>query len=160
MAPYRGESQIMEVANMKRFFVVFFILGLAVCLAAPAFGQMAGKEPREDTDFRMTCGGYAVARDYMREDAWKALTPEQREKWSEHWGDYLAESLPLRQQWASKRLELQTAWAQHKVDDAKIEKLCGEMADLYAKRMKKRTQHLLKCRKEFGDLGWTCPSGR
>ncbi|MDY6954683.1 MAG: hypothetical protein SWE60_24535, partial [Thermodesulfobacteriota bacterium] len=64
------------------------------------------------------------------------------------------------QQFAAKRLELQTAWAQPKVDDAKIEKLCSEMAELYAERMKKRTLYLLKCRKEFGDLGWVCPTGR
>ena len=145
---------------MKRFFMVLFVLGLAVFLTTPALCQGPGKDIQSDVDFRMDCSGASAARDYMRTDAWKALTPEQREKWSKHWGDYLAATLPLRQQFAAKRLELQTAWAQPKVDDAKIEKLCGEMAELYTRRMKKRTQYLLECRREFGDLGWVCPGGK
>jgi Spy/CpxP family protein refolding chaperone len=160
MAPYGGESQIMEVTNMRRFFVVLLLLGLAVSLAGPAFCEMAGKGPQEDTEFRMTCGGQSTARDYMRPEAWETLTSEQRDKWSQMWGVYLTETLPLRQQFAQKRLELQTVWAQPKVDSDKIDKLCDEMSELYIKRMKQRKDYLLKCRKVFGDLGWTCPSGR
>ena len=159
MAPYGGESQIMEVTNMKRLFLVVLLLGLAVFLAGPAFCEMAGRGPQEDTEFRMTCGGQSTARDYMKPEAWESLTSEQRDKWAEMWGAYLTETLPLRQEFAQKRLDLQTAWAQPKVDSAKIDKLCDEMSALYIKRIKKRKDYLLKCRQVFGDLGWTCPSG-
>jgi Spy/CpxP family protein refolding chaperone len=159
MAPYGGESQIMEVTNMRKFFVVLLLLGLVVFLAGPAFCEMAGKGAQEETEFRMTCGGHSTARDYMRPEAWEALTSQQRDKWSQMWGTYLTDTLDLRQQFAQKRLDLQTVWAQPKVDSAKIDKLCDEMAELYIKRMKKRKDYLLKCRQVFGDLGWTCPSG-
>ena len=145
---------------MKRFFVVLLFLGLVVFLAGPAFCEMAAKGPQEDIEFRMTCGGYSTARDYMRPEAWEALTSEQRDKWAEMWGAYLTDTLPLRQTFAQKRLDLQTVWAQPEVDSAKIDKLCDEMSELYVKRMKKRKDYLLKCRKVFGDLGWTCPSGK
>ena len=116
---------------------------------------MPGKAPQEEADFRMTCGGYSSARDYMRPEAWESLTSEQRDKWAEMWGAYLTDTLPLRQEFAQKRLDLQTAWAQLKVDSAKIDKLCDEMSELYIERMKKRKDYLLKCRQVFGDLGWT-----
>ncbi|MDY6951561.1 MAG: periplasmic heavy metal sensor, partial [Thermodesulfobacteriota bacterium] len=120
---------------MKRLLMVLLVLGLAVFLTTPALCQGPGKGTPGDAEFSMDCSGHSAARDYMKSDAWEALTPKQREKWSQQWGDYLAETLPLRQQFAAKRLELQTAWAQPKVDDAKIEKLCSEMAELYAERM-------------------------
>ncbi|MDY6839738.1 MAG: periplasmic heavy metal sensor [Thermodesulfobacteriota bacterium] len=144
---------------MKRFFVVLLLVGLAVFLAGPASSEMATKGPQEELEFSMNCGGHSAARDYMRPEAWESLTSEQRDKWSEMWGAYLTDTLDLRQQFAQKRLELQTTWAQPKVDSAKVDKVCDEMADLYIERMKKRKDYLLKCRKVFGDLGWTCPSG-
>jgi Spy/CpxP family protein refolding chaperone len=149
----------MEVTEMKRLILAVLLLGLAVYAVGPAFGEMPGKAPQQEADFRMTCGGYSTARDYMRPEAWESLTKEQRDKWAEMWGAYLTSTLPLRQEFAKKRLELQTAWAQPKVDSAKIDKLCDEMSELYIKRMKQRKDYLLKCRQVFGDLGWTCPSG-
>jgi len=139
---------------------MLIVLGLAVFLTTPALCQGPGKDIGQDADFRMDCTGPSAARDYMKSDAWEALTPEQREKWSKHWGDYLSGTLALRQQFAAKRLELQTAWAQAKIDDSKIKGLCGQMAELYSERMKKRTEYLLECRREFGDLGWVCPGGK
>jgi Spy/CpxP family protein refolding chaperone len=156
----KNKSKNTEVTDMKRFFAGIFVLGLAALFATPAFCQTPGKGGWQEPDFRMDCSGQSVARDYMKGEAWEAMTPEQREKWSTMWGTYLTETLPLRQQFSEKRLELQTTWAQPKVDEAKVEKLCDEMSELYIKRMKKRSKYLLKCRKEFGDLGWTCPSGK
>jgi len=53
--------------------------------------------------------------------------------------------------------QLETLWDQPQVDHGRIEKLSGEIAQIEAQLAKKRDKHLLECRKQFGDRGWTCP---
>jgi Spy/CpxP family protein refolding chaperone len=69
------------------------------------------------------------------------------------------ETLDLRKQLVTKQLELETMWDQPDVDQKKIEKLSDEVGDLQAELGKKHDKYLLKCRKDFGDKGWSCPGG-
>jgi len=97
---------------------------------------------------------------YMRPRACQSMKPEQREKCEKLRSEHLMDTLELRKKLAAKQVELKTLWAQPKVDDGKIEKLSDEIAAISAELSKKRDKHLLKCRKELGDLGWDCPGGR
>lgn len=90
---------------------------------------------------------------------WKSMTPEQQEKVDKLRSSFQKETLELRQQLATKQMELETLWAQPDVDQAKIEKLSDEVANVQSKLWKKRNKYLVQCRKEFGDLGWACPGG-
>jgi Spy/CpxP family protein refolding chaperone len=87
------------------------------------------------------------------------MTPEQQEKLDKFWSSYQKETLELRKQLVTSQMEIETLWSQPDVDRTRIEKLSGEIADLQAKLWKKRDKYLLQCRKEFGDLGWSCPGG-
>ena len=69
------------------------------------------------------------------------------------------ETLELRKQIVTKKMELGTLWDQPDVDREKVEKLSAELADLQAELEKKQDKYLLQCRKEFGDKGWACPGG-
>lgn len=89
--------------------------------------------------------------------AQEAMKPEQRAKWEKMWSGYQMETLELRQQLATKQIELDTLWAQPDVDKEKVEKLSGEVAQLQAELAKKHDKYLLRCREEFGDQGWSCP---
>ena len=87
----------------------------------------------------------------------EAMKPEQRAKWEKMWSNYQMETLELRQQLATRQIELDTLWAQPDMDNAKIEKLSGEVAQLQAELAKKHDKYLLQCRGAFGDQGWNCP---
>jgi hypothetical protein len=158
---------------MKKTFFVFMVLGLALCLAVPAlceeegavgdddtygYGRGMGRGSMMDNDHHYGMPGRR--RGYMRPRAWKSMKPEQREKCEKMRAEHLMDTLELRKKLAAKQVELKTLWAQPKVDDGKIEKLSDEIAGLSAELSKKRDKHLLKCRKELGDLGWHCPGGR
>jgi len=88
---------------------------------------------------------------------WKSMTPEEQKKWEEIRAAHQMETLELRKQLVSKKLEIETLWDQPKVDHARIEKLSDEVAQIEAELAKKRDRHLLECRKQFGDKGWACP---
>lgn len=90
---------------------------------------------------------------------WQSMKPEQREKWQKIRSKHQLETLELRQQLATKQMELETLWAQPDVDQKKVEKLSEEVADLQAQLSKKRDKYLLECRKEFDDQDWACPGG-
>ena len=90
---------------------------------------------------------------------WESMTPEQREKWEKMRAEYQMETLEIRKQLVSKRLELQTLWAQPDVDSKTVETLSDEVAELEAQLAKKRDKYLLQCRQNFGEVGWSCPGG-
>ena len=146
---------------MKRLFVLFVVLGLAMMLAAPAFcDQEKECSSQEDYGYRMMGPGHGMGHGYMKPRAWGSMKPEQREKCEKMRATHLMDTLELRKQLAAKRMELQTLWAQPNVDQAKVDKLSSEMAELKTQLWKKRDQYLMQCRKELGDQGWCCPGGR
>ena len=164
---------------MKRLLLVLMVLGLALFLTVPALcdeskgaggddiygygmmkhgrgmdrGPMMGGDPHG-------CGMHGQGRCYMKPKAWQSLTPEQQEKCKKMRAAHQMETLEIRKQLASKRIELKTLWAQPNVDQVKIEKLSDAIAGLSAELSKKRDKYLLKCRQELGDLGWCCPGGK
>jgi hypothetical protein len=104
--------------------------------------------------------GFDTRPDYMLPGPLHSLKPEDRKKWEKKWAAYLMETMELRKKIAIKRIELETLWAQPDVDRAKVERLSGELAELYTKRMKKCDDYVIDARNEFGRLGWACPVGR
>lgn len=91
---------------------------------------------------------------------WESMKPEEREEWQKMRAKYKMETLELRKQIVTKKMELSTLWDQPEVDEEKVKKLSTELADLQAELEKKQDKYLLQCRKEFGDKGWACPGGR
>jgi Spy/CpxP family protein refolding chaperone len=87
------------------------------------------------------------------------MKPEEREQWQKMHSKFQMETLELRRQLASKRVELETLWAQPDVDKARIEKLSEEIGKLESELAKERSKYLMQCRHEFGDKGWACPGG-
>jgi Spy/CpxP family protein refolding chaperone len=87
------------------------------------------------------------------------MTPDQQAKWDKMRSSYQMDTLELRQQLATKQMELQTLWAQSDVDPARIDTLSKEVAELQAELRKKHDKYLLQCRKHFGDHDWACPGG-
>jgi len=88
---------------------------------------------------------------------WESMTREEQKKWEEMRAKHQMETLELRKELASKRVELETLWNQPEIDQGRIEKLSGEIAEVEAQLAKKRDKHLLECRKQLGDRGWACP---
>jgi len=154
---------------MKKLFFALMVLGLAVCLAVPALCDEA-KESGRDDDYGYGMGhGYMKGdrlavhgrgRSYLRPRAWQSMKAEQREQCKKIQAEHLMDTLELRKKLATKRIEVQTLWAQPNVDQARIEKLSDEIAELSAELSKKRGKYLLKCRQKFGDQGWRCPGKR
>lgn len=69
------------------------------------------------------------------------ISPEQIAKFREARAKFLLETLELRKAMAVKRVELSTLWAQPKPDQAKIQALSDQMADLGAALAKKRNAY-------------------
>lgn len=163
---------------MKRLFMAFIVLGLALILAGVGFGDnqedygpghMMGPGYGWGSGHMMGPGygwggGHHMMDDGhrgwgMRGPGWQSMKPEQREKWEKMRTDHLKDTLELRKQLITKQMELQTLWAQPDVDRKKVEKFSNEVAELRAKLWKKRDQYLIQCRQEFRDQDWACPSG-
>ena len=104
--------------------------------------------------------GYTRRPDYSVPGPLLSLKPEDREKWEKMWAAYLLQTMETRKQIAVKRIELETLWAQEDIDREKVEKLSGELSELYAKRMKACDNYVMNARRQFGKLGWACPVGR
>ena len=154
---------------MKKSFVMLVIVGLAVTLAVPAFcGEQKGYSHEEDFGCQMMGPhhgmgqghGHGKGHGYMRPRAWQSMKPEQQEKCEKMQAAHLKDTLELRKQLAAKQVELRTQWAQPNVDQAAVEKLSSEVAELRTQLWKKRDQYLMQCRKELGDQGWCCPGCR
>ena len=153
---------------MKRFFLLIVVLGLSVTLAAPAVcEQEVGYSPEERSGCQMMGPhqgmerghGHGMGHGYMRPRGWRSMNPEQLEKCEKMRAAHLKDTLELRKQLTAKQMELQTLWAQPNIDQAALEKLSNEVAELRAQLWKKRDQYLMQCRKELGDQGWCCPGG-
>jgi hypothetical protein len=139
------------------------------CDWGPGYGWGGGKMmgPGYDSSMHgrgwgMHRGGHMMGRGMGKWHGprdWQSMEPEQREKWENMRSNYQMETLELRKQLATKQIELETLWDQPNVDHKKIEKLSDEVAELKAELGKKRDKYLLRCRKDFGDKGWSCPGG-
>jgi Spy/CpxP family protein refolding chaperone len=90
---------------------------------------------------------------------WQQMSDEQRADFRKRHAKFLAETVDLRKDLASKVVELRTEWAQPDPDTKKVEKLSGQVADLKAELSKKQDKYLLSCRQAYGDRGWICPGG-
>jgi len=88
---------------------------------------------------------------------WDTMTDEQKDLYNKIVASFNVETLEVRQQLAVKQLELETLWSQEEVDEARVEKLSNEVADLKARLWKMHDQYVVKCRKSFGAKGWDCP---
>jgi len=151
---------------MKKFLMVFVIIGLAVFMASHAFcGEKKDSAGDYGYGYHMMGSGYMGEGSLQRRGcdntprAWKSMKPEQQEKWQKIRAAYMLDTLDLRKNLAAKRVELRTLWAQPDMDKDRINKISNEVAELQAKLSKKRNQHLLQCRQKFGDQGWDCPGG-
>ena len=173
---------------MRTLSVTLLVLALAVTLAGAAFcdaqedygrghmmgpgsgwgsGHMMGPGQMMGSGHMMGPGymGRGHMMDYgsrgwgMRGRGWESMKPEQREKWENMRTDHLKDTLELRKQLATKQIELETLWAQPDVDRKKVQKLSDEVGELRRQLWKKRDQHLIQCRQQFGDQDWACPGG-
>ncbi len=90
---------------------------------------------------------------------WQQLSPQQQVKWRMLRATFMRDSLLLRQQLNSKQLEIYTLWVQQKPDMEKVKALANQITDLRTKLQQDHNDYLIRCRQEFGDLGWTCPGG-
>jgi Spy/CpxP family protein refolding chaperone len=90
---------------------------------------------------------------------WQQMSDDQRADFRKRHAKFLAETVDLRKDLASKMVELRTEWAQPDPDAKKVEKLSGQVADLKAELSKKQDKYLLSCRRAYGDRGWVCPGG-
>ena len=145
---------------MKRFLLLLVVLGVSMTQVSPAFCEQGVEySPKEGPGCQMVGPHQGMGHGYMRPHGWRSMNPEQLEKCEKMRAAHLKDTLELRKQVTAKQMELQTLWAQPNIDQAAVEKLSNEVAELRAQLWKKRDQHLMRCRKELGDQGWCCPGG-
>ena len=72
---------------------------------------------------------------------------------------FMQETLPLRQELAAKQMELETLWGQQNPDPEKVKALSKRIVEIRSQLDQKHDDYLMRCRQEFGDLGWSCPGG-
>jgi hypothetical protein len=85
------------------------------------------------------------------------MTHDDWEKLKKIRDNFQKDTLELRTKLLVKQTELITLWAQPVFEPVTIEKLSNEVAQLQAELSKKRGQHLIKCRQQFGGENWACP---
>jgi Spy/CpxP family protein refolding chaperone len=153
---------------MKKAYVLMLVAAMAVFIAVlPVLGE---KGPGETDPHHGACwkSGHGWGHGDMmgkghgeghgkRPHGWRDMTAEQKTLWKEFEASFNTETLELRQQLAVRKIELQTLWSQPDVDEARVEKLSSEVADLKAQLWKMHDKYVLKCRKAFGEKGWDCP---
>ena len=89
---------------------------------------------------------------------WQDMPPEQREQWRQMRSRFMQDTLPLRQELSAKQMELETLWDQKNPDSEKVKALSNRIRELRSKLDQKYDEYLTRCRQEFGDRGWACPS--
>ena len=162
---------------MRKLFVTIAVVGMVVALCNTVLCEEKKQEPIQPEGYgrgwgpgsRMDYGwgpgsgmgyGYGTGLDYSVPGPLYSLKPEDRVKWEKLYAQYLMDTMEMRKEIAVKRIELETLWAQSKVDREKVEKLSNELSELYTKRMKACDNYVIKAREQFGKLGWACPIGR
>lgn len=162
---------------MRKFLVTIGVVVLVLALCPTVLCEEKKQEPVQPEGYsrgwgpgsRMDYGwgpgsgmgyGYGTGLDYSVPGPLYSLKPEDREKWEKLYAQYLMETMEMRKEITLKRIELETLWAQPKVDRKEVEKLSSELSELYTKRMKACDSYAMKAREQFGKLGWACPIGR
>lgn len=121
---------------MKKFAALTAALGLAALISTSALAAHGGP------------GGPGMGPGYHQ--GWTQLTPEQQAEITKARGEYMNETLALRQKLSAKRAEIQTLYAQPNPDQAKIKALSDEAVDLGAQLAKKRNEFRAKYPNAFG----------
>lgn len=88
------------------------------------------------------------------------MSAEQQKEWQQMRNEFLKETLSLRQNLATKQMEIQTLWLADNPDSKKIKDLSDEVSDLQAQLLKKRNAFLIQSRNKFGDQEWSCPGAQ
>jgi len=123
-----------------------------------------GRDMNRDRDRDRDMGGYdrgmgGYGRGMMgpEDDGWRSMSPEQREQWRQMRSRFMSDTLPMRQELGSKRMELETLWEQPNPNPDKVKALSGRINELNTNLRQKQDAYLMECRKQFGNRGWACP---
>ena len=151
---------------MRRLFLCLLASWVAVAVSDSAYCH-GPKAPEYSYGFRWEVDpvvSHAFGHGYLHGPGWDLSAPgwfsmsrEDWEKLKKVRGDFQKETEEVRRQLVVKQMELTTLWAQPKLEPSKIEKLLDEVVHLQAELGKKRGQHLIRCRQQFGGEQWTCP---
>ena len=126
---------------MKKIIVAVFVIALLVTSGvaiAQGWGRGAGMGP-----------GYGPGASGYGPGGWAAalnVSPEQTQKMQTLREAHFKETIPLRNEIMSKRIELQTLWAQTNPDSEKILAKQREINALTAQFQEKATKHRLEMR--------------
>jgi len=153
---------------MKGLFAVSWALAVALTLAVPGFSAGEDRQDMMGSGYMsggmgpgMMHGGRGMGghgpMGHRSREGWTSMTSEQQKQCEKMYGEFLKDTLRLRQELRTTQMELQTLWAQPDVDETAIEKLSDRAAQLQAELSKKRDRHLMRCRKAFDGPDWTCP---
>jgi len=153
---------------MKKLFAFLMGIIMAVSVATgPVWGETKEAEPDPHHGYYWKSGhgsghghmmGHGHGRAFGKKPhGWNSMTAEQKDLWNTIVASFNTETLEVRQQLAVRQIELQTLWSQPDVDEARVEKLSNEVADLKARLWKMHDKYVVKCRKAFGEKGWDCP---
>lgn len=88
---------------------------------------------------------------------WQDMRPEQREQWYQMRSRFMQDILPLRQELGAKQMEMEMLWDQRDPDPDKVRAVSERITELRSLLDQRYDEHLIQCRLEFGDRGWTCP---
>ena len=92
-------------------------------------------------------GGYGQGMMGPDDDGWRGMSPEQREQWRQMRSRFMSDTLPMRQELGSKRMELETLWEQPNPDPDKVKALSGRINELHTNLQQKQDAYLMECRK-------------
>lgn len=112
-----------------------------------------------DQDRDRGMGGYDRGMTGPDEQGWRGMSPEHREQWRKKRSQFIQDTLPMRQELSSKRMELETLWDQPNPDPEKVKALSDRINELRLNLQQKHDEYLMSCRRQFGDRGWACPGG-
>ena len=152
---------------MKRIYgIIMTVVAVGLVAYSPVWGEKAsGTDPHHGCMWRHGHGsghGYMMGHGHggsvaKKPHDWHHMTTEQKDLWKGMVATFNLETLEIRQQLAVRKIELQTLWSQEDLDEGRIEKLSGEVADLKAQLWKIHDRYVVKCRTTFGEKGWECP---
>jgi Spy/CpxP family protein refolding chaperone len=138
---------------MKKMIVALMVVALVATAGmamAQGWGRGMGYGPGYGPGPNAPCYGPGYGPGYGPKGSWGPalnLTAEQNQKIQAMRESFFKETLPLRNEMQTKRLELRTLWAQTNPDQEKILAKQKEINALRAQLQEKRTQHQLEMRK-------------